>query len=196
MARSLGSGLRVSAFVALIIGAVCVGLRGQTNGSGERFTANAVNLDSGGTSTLEIVIDRWSTEAEHDRLLGVLQQKGPDKLLDALQSNLMVGYIRDVSAGGVRWELRYARRVALPDGGERVIVATDRPIGVREEISGSRTLEYPFTIIQFTIQPNGEGEGKLSAAARVTFERKTNSVVVENWGTTPILLQNVKRDAA
>src|SRR5207253_5235923 len=103
---------------------------GQTNGVGERFTALAVNMTSGGTATVQIVVNRWSTDAERDRLLSVLMDKGPDKLLDALRDTPKVGYIRSTESIG--WDLHYARHEPGKDGGERVVLATDRPIGFWE----------------------------------------------------------------
>ncbi len=47
----------------------------QTNGTPERFTAFAVNLGTPGPAragTVEIVVNRWSPDAERDRLLSVL----------------------------------------------------------------------------------------------------------------------------
>src|SRR5215831_8236200 len=80
----------------------------QTSGTPERFTASAVNMTSGGTGTLEIVVNRWSTDAERNQLVSVLVEKGESKLLDALQSTKKVGYIRSVNSIG--WDLHYAHR--------------------------------------------------------------------------------------
>jgi len=52
---------------------------------GERFLAQAVNTDSGGSAQVEIAIERWSTEAERKSLVATLREKGPEKLLSELQ---------------------------------------------------------------------------------------------------------------
>jgi hypothetical protein len=193
MRAILASSIRTPALLLAGFASVSIALGAQTLGGPERFTALAVNLDRGGSYTLEIVVDRWSNDAERSRLLGVLLNKGADHLLDALQSNPKVGYIRNTN-GGLAWDLHYSRHVALPDGGEQVTVATDRPIAFREQASGARTLDYPFTIIELKIDSEGEGEGKMSAAAKIIPDKKTNTVVVENWGLQPILLQGVMRE--
>src|SRR6184192_3332093 len=99
----------------------------QTSGSPERFTALAVNMSNvgrTGAGTVEMVVNRWSTDAERDKLLTVLMEKGPDKLLDTLRDMPRVGYFRTPTSIG--YDLHYARRTPLPDGGERVVLATDR----------------------------------------------------------------------
>jgi len=179
----------------------CVGLAAahshlgaQTSGMPERYTALAVNTTSGGTTQVEIAVDRWSTAAERAHLVDTLREKGPDQLLSVLQSMSKVGFIRQTSSIG--WDLRYAHREAIPDGGgERVVVATDRPIGNWEAINQPRTIDYPFTIVELHINPQGEGEGKMTYATKVTEDKKTGSIVLENWGTGPVLLQGVHRES-
>jgi hypothetical protein len=195
MRAFVGSSIRTPAFMLAGFASISIALGAQTLGGPERFTALAVNLDRGGSYTLEIVVNRWSTDAERSRLLGVLLDKSADHLVEALQSNPKVGYIRNTN-GGLAWDLHYARHMQLPDGGEQVTVATDRPIAFREAASGARTLDYPFTIIELKIDSEGEGEGKMSTAAKIIADKKTNTVVVENWGLQPILLQGVMRENA
>jgi len=48
--------------------------RAQTQGAPERFTAMAVNMNRGGSGTVEIVINRWSTDSERNRLSFVFLQ--------------------------------------------------------------------------------------------------------------------------
>ena len=43
---------------------------------GEKFTAFAINMNSGPkTATIDISIDRWSTDAEREQLLSILQEE-------------------------------------------------------------------------------------------------------------------------
>jgi hypothetical protein len=164
----------------------------QTLGGPERFTALAVNTSGGGTASIEIAVDRWSTPAERERLMGVLLDEGAGKLLDALQHAPKVGFLRNVSSIG--WDLRYASHTALPDGGERIVVATDRPIGVWEASRQPRTVDYPFTIVEMHVNADGEGEGKLSFATKIIPDKKSGTIVLENYGIQPVLLQGVHRE--
>jgi hypothetical protein len=171
----------------------------QTHGGRERFTAFAVNLDStavapAGAGVVEMVVERYSTDAERDRLMKVLMEKGPEKLLDTLQSLPRVGYIRTPNSIG--YDLRYARKAPLPEGGERVVLATDRYIGFWEAANRPRTIDYPFTIIELRLNRDGVGEGKMSLATRITVDKEHQQIELENYGSQPVLLKTVRREPA
>ena len=44
------------------------------------------------------------------------------------------------------------------------------------------------------VGPTGTGEGKMSLFTKVEVDRKANAIVLENYGTQPVLLQNVRRE--
>ena len=168
----------------------------QTHGGREKFTAFAVNLDGTaiaptGAGVVEMLVERYSTDAERDRLLKALTEKGPEKLLDTLQSLPRVGYIRTPNSLG--YDLHYARKAPLPEGGERVILATDRYIGFWEAANRPRTIDYPFTVIELRLNRDGVGEGKMSIATRITMDGEKKQIELENYGTQPVLLNNVRR---
>jgi hypothetical protein len=184
-ASALTAGLAVASTLTLA----------QTSGTPERFTAMAVNMSNVGRSgagTIDIAVDRWSTDAERDRLLTVLMEKGADKLLDVLRDMRRVGYIRSPNSLG--YDLHYARRTPLPDGGERVVLATDRPIGFWEAVNRPRSIDYPFTIIELHLNADGEGEGKLSIATKIVADKDSKTVVLEDYANQPVLLTSVKRE--
>jgi len=150
------------------------------------------NVGRGGAGTVEIVVNRWSTDAERDRLMSVLLEKGPEKLLDTLQDMPRVGYFRTPTSLG--YDIHFARRTPLPDGGERVVLATDRRIGFWEAANQPRSIDYPFTIIELHLNADGAGEGKMSLATRITAEKETKTVILEDYANQPVLLQSVKRE--
>jgi len=173
--------------------AISLSVSGQVQQSGpERFTALAVNMERGGSGPVEIVVNRSSTEGERDRLLQTLLDNGPDKLLDVLRDMPRVGYIRTPESIG--YDIHYARRAPLPDGGERVVLVTDRRIGFWEASNRPRSIDYPFTVIELHLNPDGEGEGKISVATKITADKENKIVTLENYATQPVLLQSVKRE--
>ena len=189
------------AFLPLVVAAlaafICAVPSAQTNGTRERFTAFAVDLGVPGRSSagpVEIVVERWSTDAERDKLLKALVEKGPDKLLDTLQDLPRVGYIRTPNSIG--YDLHFARKHPGPDGGEEISLATDRYITSWEAPNRPRTIDYPFTLIELHIGPDGTGEGKMSLATKVEYDKKNNTIVLENYKSQPVLLNNVKRESA
>jgi hypothetical protein len=164
----------------------------QTMGWPERYRANAVNLDIGAQGLIDITVERWSTPAQRDKLMSVLLNEGADKLLDVLSDMPHVGYFN--TPGNLRWDLRYAWKTAQPDGGERVVLATDRRISFREASRRSRTLDYPFTVIELRLNKDGEGEGMMSLATKIIPDKEANTVTLENWGIQPVQLKLVRRE--
>ena len=178
----------------------------------ERFTAFAVDLGvpaggidvpqprdkripaSGKAGPVEFVVERYSTDAERDTLMKALQDQGPDKLLATLQNLPRVGYLRTPNSIG--YDLRFARKVPGEDGGETITLMTDRYITFWEATNRPRTIDYPFTLIEVRIGPEGKGEGKLSLATRITYDKKNNTVVLEDYKSQPTLLNEVKREVA
>jgi hypothetical protein len=161
----------------------------------ERFTATAVNMSGvgrTGATTLEIMIDRWSTEAERDRLLTTLLEQGPDKLYDKLKDAPPVGRIRTPTSLG--WDLHYARDIERPDRSRQVVIATDRPMGFREVANQSRSVDYKFTVIDIRFGPDGKGVGKLNYATKITVNDRTKTIELENFGIEPVRLTEVRSE--
>jgi hypothetical protein len=166
----------------------------QTMGQPERFTAVAINMNRGASGPVEIVVNRWSSDADRDKLMNVLMNQGADKLLDSLQDMPRVGYFRSPSSIGI--DIHFARRVPGEDGGERVILVTDRRIGFWEAANRPRSIDYPFTVIELRLNKDGEGEGKMSVATKVIADKENNIITLENYDIQPVLLNNVKRERA
>jgi hypothetical protein len=121
----------------------------------------------------------------------VLKSRGPEKLLDALNDMPRIGDIRTPDSLG--YDLRFAYREPGEDGGDDITVITDRYIGFWEAVNRPRTIDYPFTVIELHLNRDGEGEGKMSLATRITADRHGDRVVLENYAMQPVLLQSVRR---
>jgi hypothetical protein len=179
-----------SVALALLAG---LGAAGAAKEPLEKFTATAVNMTGIGRATagtLEIVVERWSTDAERDRLVQVLKEKGPEALLDRLRDLPRVGTIRTPTS--LAWDLHFARSHKLDDGGRQVVLATDRPMGFREATNRPRSFDYPFTLLDIRFDADGKGVGKLAYASKVTFNEKTSTIEVENFGIEPVRLTDVR----
>lgn len=165
------------------------GVAAQTRGEKEDFTAVAIvnNNVASGAGTVLISIERWSSDAERQTLVATLREKGPNALLDALQDMRPVGRIRTPDSLG--YDLRYAQQTPGEDGGRRIVIATDRPIGFWEAVQRPRTIDYPFTVIQMEIGRDGKGKGTMSVATKI---RAYDSVIeLENFATSPVMLTEI-----
>ena len=162
----------------------------------DRFTAFAVNLGDVGRAaagTVLIDVDRYASDAERDRLVNVLLERGPDKLLDTIEEMPRMGNIRTPDSLG--YPIRFARKTLVPEGGgERVTLVTNRPVTFWDAWRRPGTFDYPFTVIELRLDANGEGEGKLSIATRITGDKERGTITLENYATQPVMLTKVKRE--
>jgi len=160
----------------------------------ERFTAGAINMNNGRAGNIEIVVNRWSTDRERERLMQTMMDRGADKLLDTLQDLPRVGYFR--TPDSLAWDVHFAAVSPGKDGGEQVTLITDRRIGFWEAANQPRSIDYPFTVVEMRLNRDGEGEGKMSIAAKIIPDKDSNTIVLENYDLTPVQLTNVKRERA
>ncbi len=115
-ARLLPALLIVTAAIAAAV------LAPPVSGQGDKqsFTGFAINMNSGPTTaTVDFTIERWSTDGERERLLGIIKGEkdayaANQQLLRTLQSLPKVGYIRTTNT--LAWDLHYARQSLLADG--------------------------------------------------------------------------------
>jgi hypothetical protein len=161
----------------------------------ETLTAFAASMQSGKSGVVNITINRWSTEEERDRLIAALQEGGESELLKQLEAiRPPVGFMRTPNSIG--YDLYYARQTPLPDGGRRIVVATNRRIAMGEAFHNTRSMQYQVTVAEIHLDKDGKGDGKLVPAAKVTWDRKNHRVEVENYQALPIDLVNVKSSLA
>ena len=164
---------------------------------GEKFTAFAINMNSGPkTATVDIKIDRWSTDAEREQLLSILLEEKDQYPGEsgAAQGHPEAAEGRLPShAGDSRWDLHYARQNPMEDGGRQIVVATDRPVGFREARNQPRTMDYPFTVIEMRLNKEDKGEGKMLAGTKIYIDPKTKNLVLENYAQQPVRLNEIRK---
>ena len=72
------------------------------------------------------------------------------------------------------------------------MLATDRYITFAEARDNPRVSDYPFTLLEIRLDKNGEGVGKAAVATKISFDKKKNQMELENYGTEPVRLNEVK----
>jgi hypothetical protein len=141
---------------------------------------------------LTVVIDRWSSDTERDRMLGVIAESGDAKLLDAFWDVARVGTF--YWPGGLEYGVRYARRVARPEGGADVILVVERPLWVWWDSKSTPSTEYPFTVVQLRLGKDDKGEGRVSLGIPI-IQDKTAGVVLADFAKAPALLTDVRHES-
>jgi hypothetical protein len=163
----------------------------------ETFTGTTVNLAPGAGENLSIHVLRWSSDDERGRLASAFMDKGDAGLQAVFEATPSHGIMWTNESLG--YSLRFAHRAVLPDGGERIIVATDRRLGtwsagdVWKPAGQTAPTNYPFTVVELRLNRQGQGDGKMSLAAKVIFDQDARTLALQNYGAGPILIKDVRR---
>ena len=194
MATTVAACVAVASFI--------VAVDAQTAGEPMRLSAWAVsmsNIATGANAVLDIRVDRWSTDREREELIATFIAGGQDRLLDKLRDIAVKGRVRipawhgpDPDRVGLGWDVRFAMRTPLEDGGTSILLATDRYMNFLEVRNRPRSYDYPFTFLAIHLTKDGTGEGKMAVATQLQFNKKTNTIVFEDYASEPVRLTNVR----
>ncbi|MGH9322307.1 MAG: hypothetical protein ACRD21_01825 [Vicinamibacteria bacterium] len=161
-------------------------------------TSNPPVIPTGVSTTLQINITRWTTDEERENLFAILIEKGQEDLVTALQKQEETGWIRVTGRGAGRGtfpseRLRFARQWDRGEGKRRIVLALDRPISFYEAANNPRWRDYDVTLIVMDVDAEGNGEGQLAMAVKLSIDSEKNTLVVENFGTEPVRLTNIRK---
>jgi hypothetical protein len=163
------------------------------------FAVNMSNIGTGANAVVDITINTWSTAEERERLITAMLEKGPDDLMKVLTKAPVKGRFRIPGLQGpdphqlrLGHDLHYAYQTPLPEGGRRIVIATDRYIGFQEARNQPRSIDYPFTLFEIHANKDGVGEGKMAVATKISFDKKKNQIELENYSSEPVRLNNLK----
>ena len=163
------------------------------------FAVNMGNIATGANAIIQIKIDSWSTPAERTRLITAMQEKGNEGALRELQKLPVHGRFNIPGLMGpdplqlrLGHDLHYTWQEPLPEGGKRIVIATDRYISFQEARNQPRISDYPFTFFEIRVDKAGAGQGKVAVATKITWDKKKNVLELENYDTEPVRLNEVK----
>lgn len=183
----------VPGVAALVLATSLIGARVTTDPI-DRFTAFAINmtdLSRAATAMVEIDIEHWSTEADRERLVKLLANKGQREFLTALRAMPRAAVIRSPGSFGI--EIRFAHRSVAADKSEQILLIAQRPIDLQFQTSRPGVSSYPFTMAELRIDPKGEGLGALSLATKLTANPEKGFVRGQDYDRQPMTLTQVKR---
>jgi hypothetical protein len=183
---------RIVAWVLAAVGAAAALAGAKEAPVLERYRGFAMNVSGPGPSstTVEVAIQRWSTDEERSGLLSVLAERGSRALTEALHDQEPTGWIRTTNR--LAYDLRYAREIQ--QGDQRVLVlATDRPILMVEAMGGTRTQDYNVTLVRLDLDAEGNGEGILIPGAELVLDLQANELTIEQHGVDAVRLTSVRR---
>jgi hypothetical protein len=168
--------------------------QGERSGVKQTYTGNIVGIGGalgGRTWNFTMTINGTNSQGEVAEYTQLLQSQGQDALLNAIQRRDLGTF---AVTGQVGRTLNFVHKVNT-DGGSRIVALFDRWESIGELRRGSRSLDYPFTYIEFSLDEKGNGSGTLIPAAKIYFDKKDpNLVNIENFGIYPLRLVNIERE--
>ena len=154
---------------------------------------------TGANQTIQIQINGWSSPKQRQHLIDTFLEKKQDGLLSELQKQPELGRFNFPGYMGpdpnsvmrLGTDIRYAMNFPGEDGGRRIVVITPRVIGFREATNRPRTYDYPFSLFEMRFDRSGKGEGRLAYATQILFDKKKNTIEIENYSSEPVRLNNL-----
>ena len=146
---------------------------------------------AGKSFRLTVYVDSLTNDGEIDELVATLKHKGQDGLVSAMEDIKDKGRIAPASSVGTG--VRLVRIRPRKNGGQHIVLATNRPISFAELYNGTRSRDYPIGIVVLNVDKNGNGTGTFSPLCKVKFNKK-NELEIENYGQKPFRLANVYRE--
>lgn len=163
-----------------------------------KLSAETTNLGPDSNVPIRIDLLRLTSDDDRRALVDAIKEKGLESLQPQLAGKPSLGFLWTDSSVG--YLIRYAARSPLPDGGERLVIATDRVLGSYglqpwQPAPPAEATPYPFTIMELHLNSKGTGDGTFSLAARVVVDAATATLGLEQSNAAPRLLKNLKREA-
>ena len=117
-------------------------------------------------------------------------------LAAAIEKEPTIGYLW-MGDSNIGYSIHYAFRASTPEGGERIILATNRRLGDADgswkPAAPATPSDYDFTLIELRLDPKGLGEGKASINTKVIADADAKTIALDNYAGSPAVLKTVKR---
>jgi hypothetical protein len=184
----------------------------------------------GAQTPLTIEVHRWSTDAERSPLMtalapvptppaaaapaagrgaraggrggrgGAAPPASPlERLTTAIKAAPTVGFVW--GDGPTGYSIKYAWRSASPDGGQRLVLVTDRRLGAHSTswpasaspaeaaAAAKAAADAEFTVLELRIDTKGLGEARTSHASPVIVDAAANTLAIDKYDAAPVLLK-------
>lgn len=156
-----------------------------------QYSATAIGQSgpaNGKSFGVTIYVQELTSDGEIQELVSTLKHKGQDGLVSAMEDIKDKG--RFAPTGTVGTGMRVVRIHPTKDGGQHIVLATNRPISFPELYNGTRSTQYKIGIVVLDVDKDGKGTGKFAPLCKVKFN-KNNELEIENYGQKPFRLVNV-----
>src|SRR4029450_11320928 len=159
----------------------------RTLGAPETFNATAQVRGTLGVAAanIQVVLQRYTPEAQRTALGDARETGGYPAFLTALRRASDVGYVEH---GTSKFTIRYARDIKIGTR-RRIDVVTDRPIYfVGGDAPGAKSpAGFEVAVLRMELDEVGLGSGVMAAAARLK-PAPENGVQIDDYAEQPIKL--------
>jgi hypothetical protein len=154
-------------------------------------TVDLTGAAGSATAAVTIHIAEYTRDFDRNRLVAALTRNGYQTFLPALKVAPVVGSLQIADR---KWDLRWAHQEQA--GAVQVVtVATAQPVyfvGGGRPDAKPRT-GYEMAVIRLELDAAGAGKGTVAAAARVKPSADRQSVQVDDYADTPLVITKVTR---
>lgn len=154
---------------------------------------SGVAIGTGGTVggksiSFDFRITSYTTDEQVQEYAKLLKAKGQDALRSVLEKQDM-GRINPVGSTGNQIAIARKRQ----SGSDTIItIVTPRTMSFTELYRSNRSVDYPFGLLRVKLNAKGEGTGKIMAAAKLKFNKKSGKFEIESYGNQYIKALNVR----
>jgi hypothetical protein len=184
-------GWRLGALALLVVGSAAVA---PAQDKPETYNATATLKTAAGasmTAPVVITIDRWTTDAEREKVLAALKSGGTTALQKQVAGMPAVGTLQ---LGEMKAPLHFARALTV-GGGKVVTVVAPQPVFyVGGGVPGAKAKAgYDVAVALFQVDAAGKGDtGDFAPAAKVKLDER-GALVTEDYGAEAVRLTGVTR---
>jgi hypothetical protein len=110
-----------------------------------------------------------------------------------------VGYLWSSEVAG--YALHYAVKLPAADGGQRILLITDRRLGAWNDrwkltapgAAAGDAANYDFSVIELRLNAKNEGEGKASLTGKLAVDSAAKVIALDSYDSAPAILKTVRR---
>jgi hypothetical protein len=158
----------------------------------ELYRANAMvpgAVGPGAAASVDIKINRFSTDAEEEDLRKALKAHGPQGLHKRMKKHQKTGF---VAIRGERGYPTYYTQEIMVGGKRNILILTDREIYFEEVYNREISTQFPFTMIMMELDDEGTGQGTAILGAELIWDEAQDALKVTGYSAEPIRLEGIK----
>jgi len=195
---------RLVAVAAILVACVVLGARkpalADAHGPAEHLVGRSLDDKGVYAGPVDIVIERWSSDDDYERVMKPMLKGGPAAVLAVLEKvRVRAGYVLTpgIQNTGARallrrtWSIEFARQIKTKEG-RRIIVASRDHLPIGEfPTDVALGVAHGVDVLEFHFDKHGQGVRKLSSSEKIAFDKSTKLIGITKFDAEPVRLADV-----